>query len=110
MQSLPTFHNYPHITHKAMDHTQRLCNSHPSLLLGQSIQSHQHGLDLTFPQQLFRELLYGTLSHRSRTVHLMDLLNRPCLICFVAMASTESNSTMILTIILVITGVGGIVV
>jgi hypothetical protein len=39
---------------------------------------------------------------------MMDLLNRPCLICFVASESTESNSTNILTIIPVIIGVGGI--
>ena len=57
MEAVPTFHNYPHIAHKAMDNTQRLSDSHPSLLLGQSIQSHQHGLNLTLPQQLFRELL-----------------------------------------------------
>jgi hypothetical protein len=63
MQALRTFHDYPHITHKAMDHTQRLRDSHPSLLLGQSIQSHQHGLNLTLPQQLFGELHYSTLSH-----------------------------------------------
>ena len=38
------------------------------------------------------------------------LLNRPCLICFVARASTESSSIIILTMISVIIGVGGIVV
>ena len=38
------------------------------------------------------------------------LLNRPWLICFVARASTESNSTIILMMISVIIEVGGIVV
>ena len=57
MEAVPTFYNHPHITHKATDNAQRLSDSHPSLLLGQSIQSHQHGLNLTLPQQLFRELL-----------------------------------------------------
>jgi hypothetical protein len=38
------------------------------------------------------------------------LLNRPCLIFFDARASTESNSTIILTITSVSIGVGGIVV
>jgi hypothetical protein len=94
-----------------MDHTQRLRNCHPSFLLGQSIQSHQHGLNLTLSQQLFGELLYGTLSDRKYRVNVTEhLLNRPCFICFVAKASTESNSTNILTIIFVIMGVGGIAV
>ena len=39
MQALHTFHNYFHITHKTMDHTQRLSNSYPSFILRQSIQS-----------------------------------------------------------------------
>ena len=39
-----------------------------------------------------------------------DLLNHPCLICFDARASTESKSTIIVTITSVNIGVGGIVV
>jgi hypothetical protein len=38
------------------------------------------------------------------------LLNRPCLTCFEAKASTESNSTIILTAISVNIGLTGIVV
>jgi hypothetical protein len=38
---------------------------------------------------------------------IIGLLNRPCLICFVARESTESNSTTILTMMSVIIGVGG---
>jgi hypothetical protein len=111
MQALLTFHNHPHITHKAMDNTQRLCGSHPSLILGQPIQSRQHGLNITLPQQFFGELLYSTLSPRSCTKHMtVHLLNRPCLICFVVRASTKSSSTIILTIIFVIMGDGGIAV
>ena len=33
-QTLRTLHDFLHITHKTMDHTQRLCNSYPSLVLG----------------------------------------------------------------------------
>ena len=46
MQALRTFHNHLHITHKTMDHTQRLSNSHPSFILGQSIQSLDGGFYL----------------------------------------------------------------
>ena len=46
MQGFRTFHNYPYITHKAMDNTQGLRNRHPSLVLGQSIQSLKYGLYL----------------------------------------------------------------
>ena len=46
MQGLRTFHNHLHITHKTMDHTQRLSNSHPSFILGQSIQSLDGGFYL----------------------------------------------------------------
>ena len=37
MQTLRTFHNYLHVTYKTMDNTQGLCDSHPGLILGQSI-------------------------------------------------------------------------
>jgi hypothetical protein len=46
MHALRTFHNYFHITHKTMDHTQRLSNSHPSFILCQSIQSLDSGFYL----------------------------------------------------------------
>jgi hypothetical protein len=46
MQALRTFHDYLHITHKTMNHTQRLSNTHPSLILGQSIQSLDSGFYL----------------------------------------------------------------
>ena len=49
MQGFRTFHNYFYITHKAMDHTQGLHNRHPSLVLGQSIQSLKYGLYLVVP-------------------------------------------------------------
>jgi hypothetical protein len=58
-----TFHNCPHTTYKAMDHTQRLCDSHLSLILGQSIQSLEYGLYLAVPQQSLCEFLCGTLNH-----------------------------------------------
>ena len=66
MQLLHAFHNHLHITHKTMDDTQGLCNSHSSLVLGQSIQPLENSLYLALPQQLLRELLCGTLSHGKR--------------------------------------------
>ena len=66
MQAFRTFHNYLHITDKAVDHAQRLRNSHPSLILGQSIQPLDDCLYLTLPQQLLREFLCGTLSRGQR--------------------------------------------
>ena len=90
MLAFRTFHNYLHITYKAVDDTQGLCNSHPSLVLGQSIQSLQNRLYLALPQKLLRKFLCGILSYGN--VHVTaHLLNRPWLICFVARASTESN-------------------
>ena len=46
MPAFRTFHNYLHITDKTVDDAQGLCNSHPSLVLGQSIQSLKYGLYL----------------------------------------------------------------
>ena len=46
IQALRTFHYYLQITHKTIDHTQRLRNCHPSLILGQSIQSLDRGFYL----------------------------------------------------------------
>jgi hypothetical protein len=48
-QAFRTFHNYLHITHKTVHDTQGLCNGHPSLVLGQSIQSLEYGLYLAVP-------------------------------------------------------------
>ena len=59
-----------------MNHTQRLRNGYPSLLLGQSIQSLEYSLYLAFPQQFLRELLCGTFSRRRCTL-ISHLLNRP---------------------------------
>jgi hypothetical protein len=47
---LLTFHYYFDIAHKTVDDTQCLCNSHPSLILGQSIQSLEDRLYLALPQ------------------------------------------------------------
>ena len=109
MELLRTFHNHPYIAHETMDHTQCLRSSHPRLVLGQSIQSVENCLNLALSQQLLRELFCDTLSH-GQCIRARHLLNRPSLICLVARASTESNSTIILTMISVIIGVGGIVV
>ena len=109
MEQLRTFHDHPYIAHETMNHTQCLRNSHPRFVLGQSIQSLENCLNFALPQQLLRELFCDTWSHGQGILG-THLLNRPCLICLVARASTESNSTNILTMISVIIGVGGIVV
>jgi hypothetical protein len=91
-----TSHNHPHIIRNTMDDTQRLCNGRQSFILRQLIQSLEGSLCFVFPPQILHEFLCDTLSINNvyLTAH---LLNRPCLICFVAKASTESNSTIILT-------------
>jgi hypothetical protein len=63
METFRTFHNHLHIIDKTMDYTQGLRSSHPSLLLGQSVQPLDGCFDLTVTQQLLRKLLCGTLSH-----------------------------------------------
>ncbi len=60
MQGLHTFDNCLHISNKAMDDTQRLGNSHPGLVLCQSIQPLENCLNLALPEQLFGEFLCGT--------------------------------------------------
>jgi hypothetical protein len=49
MPAFRTFHNYLHIADKTMDDAQGLCNSHLSLIPGQSIQSLEYGLYLAVP-------------------------------------------------------------
>ncbi len=64
MSPLRTFHYHLYISHEAMDDTQGLCNSYPSLFLRQSIQSLKDALYLALPQQLSSELLCDTFSDR----------------------------------------------
>jgi hypothetical protein len=92
-----------------MNDTQCLGNSRQTFVLGQPIQSFERSLYLVPPQQLLHKFLCDILSMGNvyLTAH---LLNRPCLICFVANASTESNSTIILMMRSIIIGVGGIAV
>jgi hypothetical protein len=50
-----------------MNHTQGLCDSHPGLVLRQSIQPVQHVLNLAVStQQLLCKLLCDKLSHGER--------------------------------------------
>jgi hypothetical protein len=61
---LRTFHYFPHIPHKTMDSTEGLCNSRPTLVLGQSIQPLENSFYLPLLEQKFLyELRCGTLSH-----------------------------------------------
>jgi hypothetical protein len=64
MSLLRTFHHHLYTFHEAMDNTQGLGNSYPSLFLRQSIQSLNHALYLALPQQLSSELLCATFSDR----------------------------------------------
>ena len=45
-----TFHYYFDIAHETVNDTQCLCNSHPSFILGQPIQSLEDSLYLALPQ------------------------------------------------------------
>jgi hypothetical protein len=94
-----------------MDSTEGLCNSRPSLVLGQSIQPLKNSLYIALLEEQFLcELHCGTLSHGQCIYVIAHSRNRPCLICLVARANTESSSSIILMIMSVIIGVGGIVV
>jgi hypothetical protein len=92
-----------------MNDTQGLGNSRQTFVLGQPIQSFERSLYLVPSQQLLHKFPCDTLSMGNvyLTAH---LLNRPCLICFVAKASTESKLTIILMMRSTIIGVSGIVV
>ena len=94
-----------------MDDTQSLCNSRQSFFLRQPIQSLEGSLCLVvpFPPQLLHEFLCDKLNIIN-VYPIAHLLNRPCFICFVAKASTERNSIIILIMRSIIIGVGGIVV
>jgi hypothetical protein len=90
-----------------MNDLQRLGSSHPSLVDGEAVQSLQNGLNLAFSQQFPCKLLCEMFDNQSH-VTVSDSLRRPCLIWFVAKESTESTSTMMLTMISVIGGEKGI--
>jgi hypothetical protein len=53
----PTFHNYSRIIDKTVHHTQGLCDSHPGLILRQSVQPLENDLDFALPQQFLRKRL-----------------------------------------------------
>ena len=90
---------------------------HP-MFVRPSFAPHPGSIDLTslVPPRLRSPLIASSrtsLWHFERWemyVVMVHLLNLPCLICFVARASTESTSTIIFTIMSVIIVVGGIVV
>ena len=61
---LRTSHYFPHVPLKTMDSTEDLCDSRPSLVLGQSIQPLEDSFYLPLlEQKLLYELRCGTLSH-----------------------------------------------
>ena len=104
-----TSHNRLHILRKSMHHTQGLCSHRQTLVFRQLIQSLERNLYLVLSPQHLHEFLCNTLSMANVCV-IVHLLNRPSFISFVARAITESNSTITLTMISVIIGVGGMVV
>ena len=81
-----------------MNDLKGLGSSHPSLVNGEAVQSLQNGLNLAFSQQFSCKLLCGMFDNQSY-VTVSDVLRRPCLVWFVAKESTESTSTMMLTMI-----------
>jgi hypothetical protein len=101
-----TSHNH---LRKTIYHTQGLRSHRQTLVLGQSIQSLEGSLYLVLSPQHLYEFSCNALSMGNIYV-MVYLLNRPCFISFVARARTESNSTITLTMISVIIGVGGLVV
>ena len=82
MQESRTFHDCLHATHETVDHRQGLCNSHSSLVLGQSVQSLEYGLYLAVPQQFLCKFLCSTLSHgryiRDSALTEPPLIDLPC--------------------------------
>jgi hypothetical protein len=60
---LRTFHNYPHIISETVGNTQCLCDSHPSLVLGQLVYLLQGSLNPVLPKHVFEKRLYDTLRH-----------------------------------------------
>ena len=93
-----TFHLFCFVIRRVMDRTQELCTNRKTLILGQSIQFLEGSLYFVLPQQQLDVFLCDTLSISSVSVT-ARLLNRPCLICLVARARTESSTTNILMII-----------
>jgi hypothetical protein len=106
---LLTIHDYHHILDKTGDDLEGLRCSHPSLLLGESIEPLEHRMDIVFSQKLLSKFLCVVLS-QAKPKRKKDSLNLPCLNCLVANERMERSSTSILKTILVIAAVGGILV
>jgi hypothetical protein len=102
-----TVHDHPHILDETVDDLKCLCCRRPSLVLGKSVQSLKNRIDLILSKKLLYKFLCISLSQVMNTPVNTDSLGRPCLICFVASARVESNSTIIFTTISVKAGVGG---
>jgi hypothetical protein len=49
---LLTVNHIPHILEKTIDNLERLCRSHPSLILSEPVQSLKYPLDILPPEEL----------------------------------------------------------
>jgi len=104
---LLTVHDHVHILDKTVDDLQSLTCSSPSLIVGKSIQSLEDSLDFLLSKGLLHKFDCVVLSKVIQSAR-TDSLDRPRLSSFVANANVENNSTIILTTISSIAGVGGI--
>jgi adenine-specific DNA glycosylase len=106
---LRTFYSFPHISIQTMHYAQRLHDCNANFILRQSIQPLEHLLDIVVSENLPGVRHCHTLSHIES--HLMaDVQILPRSICFFARTSTESSSTIILTMTSVIISVGGMLI
>src|SRR6266702_3120486 len=99
-----TLHDISQILRKAVDDLERYRGSRSGLLLRQSVQLFQKRLNVPFSKKLLPEFYWfpGPTERRTRHRRRMDLLNLPCLTCWVATARVASSSASIFTTISVI--------
>jgi hypothetical protein len=99
-----TVHDRSPILDETMNNLQCLNCGRPSLVLGEPVEPLQDRLNLVL--SLLHECDCRALS-KANTSTERDSLDRPCLSSFVAKASVESNSTIILNTISCISDVAG---
>jgi hypothetical protein len=102
-----TVHDHPHILDETVNDPKRLRCRRPGLVLGESVQPLKNRLDTILSEKFLYKFLCIPFSRGINTSTKADSLGRPCVICFVASARAESNSTIIFTTISVMAGAGG---
>ncbi len=103
---LLTIHDHAHILDETVNYVECLTCGSPSLVLRESVQPLQDGLDIILSEGFLHKFDCAALS-KVKTSARKDPLDRPCLSSLVARASVESSSTIILRTISSIAGVGG---